>query len=489
MPPRPKTSLRYTFIFSGIRDHLTHSKVKVINEDTAERTTLYVSMNETDFLTRRGLRISAPLADINDLAVAIQVADRWAKRDREYPCRIRVKLPVRQPDILSAVNVLEHLERMLYWFTGDQWILEFVPISEDRRRSELQCHLWESSNIGVKAEVALWSGGLDAFAGLCCRVRDHAADRYLLIGEGSNSPMKGIQERVFTRLKDRLDADLERVTIAAVKSREKGEKKLQKNSWLRSRGLVFMLLGCAYACLEGQRALAVYENGIGAINLPFRASEVGLEHTRSVHPLSMRYVSQFVSMLIGEPFLVHNPFLWSTKAEMCRVLDELDVIDIAWETVSCDRPHRNHTPQCGRCSSCLLRRQSFLASDTLDETGYLILSESCDSRDQLLRTSQLAHMLFQAQTLSAILATPDSWARLAHQHPTRLADMVQRLSEDGSENYDSLVRKVLSLYQRYTAEWMKPAVHEHFAGELEAMRRIPQREESGVRKPEEGTAK
>lgn len=122
-----------------------------------------------------------------------------------------------------------------------------------------------------------------------------------------------------------------------------------------------MLLGSAYACLEGQaRALAVYENGIGAINLPFRASEVGLEHTRSVHPLSMCCVSQFVSMLIGEPFLVHNPFLWSTKAEMCRVLDELDVSDIAWETVSCDCPYRSHTTVV--VMFLLVRHSSFLAS-------------------------------------------------------------------------------------------------------------------------------
>src|SRR5678816_1680692 len=30
---------------------------------------------------------------------------------------------------------------------------------------------------------------------------------------------------------------------------------------------------------------------IGAINLPFRASEVGLDHTRSAHPLSLLYMS------------------------------------------------------------------------------------------------------------------------------------------------------------------------------------------------------
>jgi|GEM_PF-593440 len=489
MTMRLKPSLEYTFVFSGILDQLKRSKVKVINGEPKQETTIYVSVNEADFLNLRGLQVKDVIADVVDLGTAISVADRWAKRDREYPCHIHIKLPVRRPDVLCAENIMWHLQRMLDWFTGDIWTFEFVPINEQRRTSELQLPLWKASNAGVSVEVALWSGGLDAFAGLCCQIRNRVADRYLLLGEGSNSLMKGVQERVFEQLKAKLNADLHLVQIATAKSKSKREKTLPKNGAMRTRGLVFMLLGSAYAHLEGQNSLSVYENGIGAINLPFRASEVGLDHARSVHLLSLQFVSRFFSMLIGEQFRVHNPFQWITKGEMCRVLDEMDVTEIAWQTVSCDRPHHRDTPQCGGCSSCLLRRQSFLAAETLDKTGYLIETESGEILDQLLRKSQLAHMLFQVKSLKTALQASDSWTRLAYQHPTRLADLVQRLIEDGSDNYDFLVQNILSLYERYTAEWSISTVRALFSNEIKAMKRVPTCEKSDIRQLEEGNLK
>lgn len=134
----------------------------MINEESGERATVLVAINEVDLLAQRGLRISAPLADINDSAVAIQVADRWAQRNRDYPCHIRVKLPVRQPEVLSAERVQAHLTRMLHWFTGDDWTFEFMPISEAQRLSEMHGTRREfPSNAGIEGGsciVERWSG-------------------------------------------------------------------------------------------------------------------------------------------------------------------------------------------------------------------------------------------------------------------------------------------------------------------------------------------
>ena len=80
------------------------------------------------------------------------------------------------------------------------------------------------------------------------------------------------------------------------------------------------MLGAACAYLMGQKVLYLYENGIGAINLPYRESAVGLDHSRSVHPLTLLMVSDVISELLGQEFEVKNPFLFWTKAEMCKAL-------------------------------------------------------------------------------------------------------------------------------------------------------------------------
>jgi hypothetical protein len=50
------------------------------------------------------------------------------------------------------------------------------------------------------------------------------------------------------------------------------------NDLFRARGLVFKLLGAVCAYLEKQQALYIYENGFGAINLPYRLSEKNMLH-------------------------------------------------------------------------------------------------------------------------------------------------------------------------------------------------------------------
>ena len=170
-----------------------------------------------------------------------------------------------------------------------------------------------------------------------------------------------------------------------------------------------MLVGSAYAYLEGQNQLFLFENGSGALNLPYRSSEVGVDHARSVHPISLSFVSNIVTRVLGRPFKIHNPFIEWTKAEMCNVINEMSVSDIAWTTWSCDRARGALFVQCGRCSSCLLRRQSFIASDTEDRTRYLIHVETGTKHDNLLRESHLLHMTYQARTLRQIFQRDDAW--------------------------------------------------------------------------------
>ena len=476
----------FTFEFEGISDNLQQGRLWITDHLEDRKAVIRVSVDDKDFLHLRGLQLNSRIADLIDLAIAISQADRWSKRHKDFPCQIYVRLPVRNIELLNDPELHRLLTETLYWFTGDIWSFEFFELEEKRRFAELQQPLWESSNQGVRAEVALWSGGLDAMAGLCNRINQQTSNRYLLFGAGGNAPMRGVQKQVFQRLKERLNVDMHLMQLH-IYQRDTKNIGLTPDKRLRARGVVFMLLGAAYALLEGQSALSVYENGPGAINLPFRYSEVGLDHARSVHPLSLMLLSNIVGFVSDKRFYIHNPFVWSTKGEMCAILDDMNVTDIAWETVSCDRQYRSDIPQCGRCSSCLLRRQSFLASDTEDRTPYRINMDSSRELDKLLIKSQLPHMLQQAKMLHHVTSKKDGWGILANRYPTRLADIVYRLNMNNG-NRVNIIQQIISLFQRYSSEWLLPSVSQIFESEYSEVVQAVKRTDLEKKPSHEGIA-
>jgi 7-cyano-7-deazaguanine synthase in queuosine biosynthesis len=454
-------SVEYTFKFNGISDRL--SDFVRVDHKTGEKKRLKVSIDDSKLFTYGGFPIDSYTADILDLAVAIHEADRWSGRDHKLSHTIHICLPVRNVEILNSPEFKDYIESVLYWFTQDRWTFMFTPLDELRRFAEMQSRLPETREAVKSTEVALWSGGLDAMAGLCNRINDATAERYLLLGSGTNTYIHSVQRSVFRTLKKQLGADL---TLTQVPIVHRGNGILPDRH-LRARGLVFILLGCAYANLEGQNSLAVYENGIGAINLPFRASEIGLDHAVSVHPISLDKVSKLVSHILGKSFLVYNPFLWWTKAEMCQILPQMNVTDIAFKTISCDRLHRKQVKQCGCCSSCLLRRQSLLACGVKDDSEYLVYTQAGEDLQRLLTKSQLLHMGYQVNKLTSIFNGGSVWNQLASQHPTRLADMADRLVIDNSVTRNDWIENICSLYQRYTSEWGQGSVNSVFEAEMD----------------------
>ncbi len=465
----------FTFEFEGISDRLDSSRLHITDHGADQKYTIQVAVDDRDFLDIRERCVSSGVADLIDLAVAISEADRWAKRHVKVPTRIHVRLPLRQPEDLMTERIQRLLERLTYWYTGDTWTFEFLEFDKTRRVAELQKRLWEAPQHDVPVEVALCSGGLDSLAGLCNRIFQQDAERFLLFGAGGNFGIRGVQKKVMNELRTHLpsaDISLTQLAIRQSKTRQKG---LKIDPHQRARGLVFILLGCAFAFLEGQHSLAIYENGIGAINLPFRASEVGLDHSRAVHPLSLLLVSELVSAMFGVDFLVHNPFMFWTKGEMCRILQRMNLLEVVWRTVSCDRRHRKQTTECGRCSSCVLRRQALCAVGIDDHTGYLVHIETDEALNRLMRSSHLPAMLFQVSQLRSTLVQPNAWQILSHQHPSLLSDLVVRLSAAHGIAETEIIDEVLSLLRRYTDEWETSLGKKMFDSEFEQIKRTPRR--------------
>src|SRR5207302_15935 len=70
----------------------------------------------------------------------------------------------------------------------------------------------------------------------------------------------------------------------------------------RTRGFLFLAMGAAAVVGAGVNELFVYENGVGAINLPYERVPIGVPNSRAVHPLTLLQFSRLVSMVRQAPF-------------------------------------------------------------------------------------------------------------------------------------------------------------------------------------------
>ncbi len=281
-----------------------------------EHLTFRLSLFDEDLLRRDFAAVPQIAPDLIELATIVYAVDRTIQPDEMSHCQVQVVMPVRCPELLSQQDVHDKLCEILYWYTGYEWHFDFHQRKKPVRDAEKpQLFNWYDHSTPV--DVALWSGGLDCLAGLYNRAFESRERKFILCGTGASKTVCGLQKRIVSLLPDDL---IHRVKLQQVYYElETISGSLPDDARMRSRGFTFMLIGAICAYLEGSRVLQVYENGIGAINLRFRESEVGLNHARSVHPLSLMTIAMWLTQILGEPFKLSNPYLFQTKAQMCQI--------------------------------------------------------------------------------------------------------------------------------------------------------------------------
>ncbi|MCC6630168.1 MAG: 7-cyano-7-deazaguanine synthase [Chloroflexi bacterium] len=440
-------SVDYTFIFHAIT--ATGGLVQFTDHRSRQRRDLRLAMNDDHLILATGRPMLSILADIVDLAGAVYVADRLSLQRTPRRVRLEVALPVRHPDVLGSAAVQALLREILFWYTGRHWRFDFLPRRAVGRRAELQRPLPHIMSAPA-TEVALWSGGLDALAGQIGRALANptAMAHPALFGTGANGAIFRTQRDLVDRLEQMLPGQRKLIQLPI---RLTGVDGLPTNGRARARGCVSLLLGAVCAVMEGQAVLHLYENGVGAVNLPLRAASIGLAHARSVHPRSLLLIGRLMSGLLGRPFRYENPFLFATKAQMCRALVTAGATELVPFTVSCDRRHRQAPHQCGYCSSCLLRRQALTVAGIPDRTDYRLFTPA--RRPRPSDGDHLRAMLDQVDSLDRCLRQPDPWSASADQF-LPLVDIVDWIGEhDGQAAAARTQQDLVSLYRRYVLEW------------------------------------
>lgn len=418
-----------------------------------------------------GRAIDALYADWVDVALAVYYADRKSPRHDpkerargyQWARRMCLKVPVQHPDVWSRPEVMNALRRTLGFFTDDEWQLEFVARLGREEVVHSQQFLFRNP-VESPARVALLSGGLDSVAGAACAAADSPDHSFVLVSGVTNSRQKSAQCEQVKALRRLSRRELRHITVpfgVAAHGRPRGEG---EESSQRTRGFVFLTLGAVTALMAGASELYVHENGIGAINLPYNATQLGTANSKGVHPLSLIRMGELVEALTGVPFTFINPFLFQTKGQMCRHPAVRRLAPYIRTTFSCDGfpVQTEGKPQCGTCTSCHLRRVSVEAADlaAADPADRYL----CDLTDPNVQASEkqlyaLGAMEWQVRKISRRLRSPDRWQSLVAEFP-ELQNVASELGPHFEGGEREVRRSILTLYSRYVAEWDKYSARE-----------------------------
>ena len=138
---------------------------------------------------------------------------------------------------------------------------------------------------------------------------------------------------------------------------------------------------------------------------------------------------------------------------MCQALVKVGGVDLAFETISCDRLHRERPMQRGYCSSCILRRQALAVHGIKAQTCYIATARPVESQTFLRpKHAHLLAMLHQVRELRAILSPRSPWDSFVDTYP-RLADVVDRTAPHINMAPEVMRERLIQLYRTYACEW------------------------------------
>ena len=408
---------------------------------------------------------SSRMADLLDVVMAIYAADRLSRRDFEGASTgqrsIHVRVGVRDQDLWAESVMVQRLKEFLNWLSEDSWSFEFSKRKAPPTLAESACFLFQISP-EPPVTVSLFSGGLDSLAGLATQALVNPTKAYILVSGYTQNRLASLQRSQVQHIRTvsrggSLGPQLS-IGHVAVPFGIHALERQKEEKGQRTRGLVFLALGAAAALQAKADTLWVNENGVGALNLPLNESQLGVDNYRGVHPRSLMMAEDLFELALEQPLRIRNPFLFHTKAEMCKALEPAGLAPAVQHTVSCDSyPLRLHgkPSQCGYCTSCVLRRQSLLAAGYEEyDPGRLYLCDVLTNGAHIepKRLFGLEVMRRQAYKLNRCLDSDDPWRLLTESFPELLRTHAELVKRENL-NADDTRARFVQLYRTYVQEW------------------------------------
>lgn len=320
-----------------------------------------------DYISRTMLgNVPDLLIDLLEVAAYVYCADQKLVRGSDkltnfgenWRRSLRFSIPVRKLEVWQQPDVREVLADTLGFLSDDSYEFDFRRAGTPIQPKELYFpDLIDAS--AEHDEVALFSGGIDSFAGA---VNDIATlgKSVTLVGHYSSTKVRNVQENLVEGLKKRgFERRVSYIPVWVSNENEQAREFTQ-----RTRSFLFACLGLVVARMSGKDRFSFYENGVVSINPPLAGDVVGGRATRTTHPKVLRGLEVLFSTLLNRQVEIQTPLQWLTKKEVTQKIGEAGMADMLAMTVSCTRPRSWTVKQkhCGVCSQCIDRRFAILAA-------------------------------------------------------------------------------------------------------------------------------
>jgi 7-cyano-7-deazaguanine synthase in queuosine biosynthesis len=319
--------------------------------------------------------------DLMRIGVGIHAVDRISKRrkrnDEIGARQLHLAVEVRDLDFWRQSSINELLVDILSFLTCDDWSLEFKESRQALGSGGHQDYLPLPRPFQPKY-AALYSGGLDSAAGLASRLLA-GADEFILVTVGHQSGLHARVEKQLSGLNAVLEASkggrakLLHSTLTTSLEGGKAKRMRQQERTQRSRAFLFCAAAAIAAKAYEVERIEMFENGVGAINLPLMTGMLGNAlSTRGAHPTFLRLMSDLSAQVTEAPIRFELPFQSRTKAEILRDLKASPgLTEWAQQSRSCIHTalRQEGKTHCGRCPACIERRQAFLCAGIQEDSS------------------------------------------------------------------------------------------------------------------------
>lgn len=311
--------------------------------------------------------LTARLVDFLEIAAYVYSADASTDRgagwiddgateqwDRDF----RFIIPVRDPAFWCQQTVQDALCRTLSYLSNDKYTFDFTPLEQDQ---PVQAYLdlgdqedWPFHDVD---RVTMFSGGLDSLAGAVESARK--GERLVLVSHRPTATMDHRQKELYDELSKHVSVPLIRVPVTVNKETNLGREYTQ-----RTRSFLFTALGTAVAVSVRAKGVRFFENGVVSLNLGIANEVLRARASRTTHPTTLHNLTHLCTLILGRDFVVDNPYLFYTKADIVRIVNECDAAPLIQYTRSCAHTMFGSKTQwhCGTCSQCIDRRIAVLSA-------------------------------------------------------------------------------------------------------------------------------
>ncbi|MEQ1906569.1 MAG: 7-cyano-7-deazaguanine synthase, partial [Pirellulaceae bacterium] len=338
-----------------------------------------VNLEEVPAVFQKSL--SPRLKDLLEIASYVYTADcatkrggKWGDDDstEPWPRDFHFVVPVRDQNYWCKPEIVVQLSNLLRFLSDDDFTFDFQE--HDRDESEQQyiefgeLREWPFCDID---RVSMFSGGLDSLAGAFHRASE--AKSLVLVSHRPVATQSKRQRELFDAMRRNITVPMIHVPVWINKDGSMGREHTQ-----RTRSFLYATLGTIVAESINGGGVSFFENGIVSLNFPVADETLRARSSRTTNPLVLHQFSQFFSSVLNRNFVIDNPFVFKTKADIVKLIADQSGGPLIGYSCSCSHQgiFKSKTQlHCGTCSQCIDRRFAILAAGQADhdsETDYVV---------------------------------------------------------------------------------------------------------------------